>query len=91
MLRLVFVSLSGKEARCEQMNWQIESITPTAEPVFPCGLVMVLREMHSALVSRIYTTGAQHSASGAVFPDAPSAIPNLRADFLHFTSKAVEV
>jgi hypothetical protein len=26
------------------MSWQIESITPTAEPVFSCGLVMFLRE-----------------------------------------------
>jgi hypothetical protein len=73
------------------MNWQIESITPTAESVFSCGLVMVLRETQSALACRIYKNGAQHSASGAVFPDAPSAIPNIGADFLHFTSKSVEV
>jgi hypothetical protein len=52
---------------------------------------MVLREMHSALASRIYTNGAQQSASGAVFPDAPSSIPNIGAAFLGFTSKSVEV
>ena len=52
---------------------------------------MVLHEMHSALASRIYTNGAQQSASGAVFPDAPSSIPNIGAEFLGFTSKSVEV
>ena len=52
---------------------------------------MVLREMPSALASRIYTNGAQQSASGAVFPDAPSLIPNIGAEFLDFTSKSVEV
>ena len=52
---------------------------------------MVLREMHSALASRIYTNGAQQSASGAVFPDAPSSIPNIGAEFLGFTPKSVEV
>ncbi len=35
-------------------------------PVFPCGLVMVLREMRSTLTTRIYKNGAQQSASGAV-------------------------
>ena len=34
-------------------------------PVFPCGLVMVWREMRSALTTRIYKNGAQQSASGA--------------------------
>jgi hypothetical protein len=52
---------------------------------------MVLREMPSALASRMYTNGAQQSASGAVFPDAPSSIPNIGAEFLGFTSKSVEV
>jgi hypothetical protein len=52
---------------------------------------MVLREMHAALASRIYTNGAQQSASGAVFPDTPSVIPNIGAEFLGFTSKSVEV
>jgi len=52
---------------------------------------MVWRAMHSALASRIYTNGAQQSASGAVFPDAPSSIPNIGAEFLGFTSKSVEV
>ena len=52
---------------------------------------MVLRAMHAALASRIYTNGAQPSASGAVFPDAPSLIPNIGAEFLGFTSKSVEV
>ncbi len=35
-------------------------------PVFPCGLVMVLREMRSTLTTRIYKNGARQSASGAV-------------------------
>jgi hypothetical protein len=39
----------------------------------------------------MYTNGAQQSASGAVFPDAPSSIPNIGAEFLGFTSKSVEV
>ena len=73
------------------MNWQIENRTRTFSSFFPCGLVMVLREMPSALASRIYTNGAQQSASGAVFPDAPSLIPNIGAEFLGFTSKSVEV
>ena len=73
------------------MNWQIENRTRTFSPFFQCGLVMVLREMPSALASRIYTNGAQQSASGAVCPDAPSSIPNIGAEFLDFTSKSVEV
>ncbi len=73
------------------MNWQIESITPTAEFVFSCGLVMVLCEMQSGLACRIYTNGAQPSASLAVFPDAPSSIPHIGAEFPSFTSKSVEV
>ena len=40
------------------------SVQPIS-PVFPCGLVMVLREMRSALTTRIYKKGAQQSASGA--------------------------
>jgi integrase/recombinase XerD len=52
---------------------------------------MVLRAMHSALASRIYTNGAHQSASGAVFPDAPSSIPNIGAEFLGFTPKSVAV
>jgi len=52
---------------------------------------MVLREMPSALASRIDTNGAQQSASGAVFPDASSSIPHIGAEFLGFTSKLVEV
>ena len=50
-----------------------------------------MRGMHSTLASRIYTNGAQQSASGAVFPDAPSLIPNIGAKFLDFTSKSGEV
>ncbi len=73
------------------MNWQIESITPTAEPDLSCGLLMVLREMHSALTTRIYKNGAQQSASGAAFSGAFGSIPNIRTDFLHGSSKSVEV
>jgi hypothetical protein len=79
-----------EKRRDASMNWQIESISPTAEPVFSCGRVMVLREMQSALAS-IYKNGAQLSASGAAFPDAPSSIPNIGAEFPSFTSKSVEV
>jgi hypothetical protein len=72
------------------MNWQIESITLLASLVGSCGLVMVSSKMHSVLTSRIYTNGAQPSASGAVCPDVPSSIPNLGAEFPHFTLKTVE-
>ncbi len=51
---------------------------------------MVLREMRSQLIARIYKNGAQQSASGAVFPGSEWSIPMFRADFLHFTSKIVE-
>ena len=34
--------------------------------VFPWGLVMGLREMRSAMTTRIYKNGAQQSPSGAV-------------------------
>ncbi len=47
------------------MNWQIESLTRTDLARFSYGLVMVLREMRSALTSRIDKNGAQPSASGA--------------------------
>ncbi len=49
------------------MNWQIESITRTDLARFSYGLVMVLRETHSAQTSRIYKNGVQQSASGAAF------------------------
>jgi hypothetical protein len=59
------------------MNWQIESITLLASPVFSCGLVMVSSEMHSVLTCRMYTNDAQPSASLAVCPDVPSSIPHI--------------
>lgn len=61
------------------------------QPVFSCGLVMVLREMHYALTSRIYKNGAQQSASRAAFSGSEGSIPRFRAEFLGFTSKSVEV
>jgi hypothetical protein len=62
------------------MHWQSEYITHTFSPLF-----------RAALVSRIYTNGTQPAASGAIFPDAPSSIPNIGAEFLPFALKFVEV
>jgi hypothetical protein len=42
------------------------------------------------ILPRIYNSGEPQAASLAVFPDAPSSIPNIGADFLCFTSKIVE-
>lgn len=66
---------------------------PLPEPLarFLCGLAMVLCEMHYRLSSRIYKNGAQRSASGAVFPGYEWSIPNIRADFLTFALKSVDV
>src|SRR5438552_1292169 len=36
---------------------------------------------------RIYNSSELETASGAVLRDAESSIPNIDADFLHFTSK----
>ncbi len=61
------------------------------EPICSCGLVMVLRKMHSRLPSRIYNNGAHTSACGAAFSGAFGSIPNIGADFLHGSPKSVEV
>jgi len=49
-----------------------------------------MREMRSALASRIYKNGVKQSASGAVSPDPQWSIPMFRANFLCFASKIVE-
>ena len=49
-----------------------------------------MREMRSALASRIYKNGVKQSASGAVSPDLQWSIPMFRANFLCFASKIVE-
>ena len=49
-----------------------------------------MREMRSALASRMYKNGVKQSASGAVSPDPQWSIPMFRANFLCFASKIVE-
>ncbi len=46
-----------------------------------------MREMRSALASRIYKYGVKQSASGAVSPNSQWSIPLFRANFLCFASK----
>ena len=90
MVRLIFASLRGKEAeRAKERGDQEPHVN--LQPVFSCGLVMVLREMHSALPSRIDKNGAQRSASGAAFSGAFGSIPRIGADFLRGPPKSVEV
>ena len=67
---------------------------PDIEPdstTFLYGLVMVPREMRSALTSRIYKNGAKPSASGAVSPEAQWSIPTIRADYFTFASKVLQI
>jgi hypothetical protein len=51
---------------------------------------VVMREVRSALASRIYKNGVKQSVSGAVSPDPQWSIPTFRANFLCFASKIVE-
>ena len=66
MVRLMFASFQLKEA--ERANELADrEHHANLQPVSSCGLVVVLRETHSALTSRIDKNGAQQSASEAAF------------------------
>jgi hypothetical protein len=52
---------------------------------------MVLREMNTTPTFRIYRNGVQQAALEATFSADGWSIPLFRADFLHSTSKSVEV
>jgi hypothetical protein len=73
------------------MDWQIESLTLLASPVFSCGLVTVSSKMHSVLTSRIYRNDAQQSASLAAYPSTDWSIPMFRADSPTFASKLLRI
>jgi hypothetical protein len=61
------------------------------QPVSLYGLVRVKLEMHAQLAARIYKNCAQTPACGAAFSGYEWSIPMFRAEFLHGTSKSVEV
>jgi hypothetical protein len=86
----MFTSLSSKEV--ERAN-EMAGREPLSnfQPIFSCGLVMVLREMHSALTSRIYNDRTQQSTSGAVFWGGELPVLTLRVKCSLFRAKAAHI